>query len=209
MTAPQLKLASSLDTIWQESVYTRARLLAEAEVADLAPSFASFVTSSLEVLAEQRAHWEAELIAQAQVSGLDSALDFFCERIEKDALVALDMDRDNATFRRLFPQGLRAVTRLGLESQLQEVRSWPTTLSAAPLNLTTQAETLTDLITRGQAALSARADALAKTAIHRASRIEGLINDLNAARGSTYGELLKRASTLGLSKAWARSFFRS
>jgi hypothetical protein len=207
MTAPQIRLASALDTVWREAAYTRARLEAEPEVSDLAPTFARFATSAITISNEQRSHWEAELIAQAQISARNNTLDSMCTNIEKASLIALDMNREHKTFRQLFPEGLRAVTRLGLESQLKEVRPWPTVLAAEPLTLPDLSASLTDHITRGQAALDARTEALAKTAVHRAQRIEGLINDLNAARTSTYGELLKRATALGYTKAWARSFF--
>jgi hypothetical protein len=108
------------------------------------PTFAHFATSAITISNEQRSHWEAELIAQAQISARNNALDSLCANIEKASLIALDMNREHTTFRQLFPEGLRAVTRLGLESQIKEVRPWPTVLDSEPLTLTDLSTSLSD-----------------------------------------------------------------
>lgn len=206
MTTPKIKETSALDTVWREATFTHARLEAEALTRELSPPFEAFAQDALAIHNEQRTHWKAELLAQAQVVALSGATDAWCARLEKDALMAFDLDRANKTFRLLFPEGLARVTKRALASQLDVMRGWSAILESAPA-LAAHAPALAELLTRGDAALRARAEAETQTALHRLKRIEALIHTLNAARDAAYADLLKLAVTHGKPKGWARSFF--
>lgn len=210
MTVPMIRLDSSLELVWMESAYTRACTKVEPLAADLEPIFVGFVKRALEVATEQRNHWEDELILQASVHFLNINLDTHTSRIDKNLLSHVDMDRKSSEYQQIFSQAPSAIIKLGLASQLDVVRNWPTKLAAIEdSKLQENGKTLNSLVTEGDAAIQARADARARTAVHRVRRIEALINDLNAARQSAYGELLKRAAAHDKPKAWARAFFRS
>lgn len=210
MAVPTIQLASSLEVIWMESAYTRACTKAEPLAQDLEPIFIAFVKRTLEVGAEQRNHWEDDLIQQANIRFLNINLDSQTSSVDKHVLLRVDMNRKDSEYQQFFPQAPSAIIKLGLESQLDVVRGWPTKLDAIDdAQIQAHGKSLGQLIVQGDAAIQARADARARTAVHRVRRIEALIHDLNAARQSAYGELLKRAVANDKPKAWARAFFLS
>lgn len=208
MTIYTIPKDSSLDHVWTFLVYEEGRLLTHNDAADLAPDAGQLLARWAIVNEGQRAVWRTEILAQARVDGRDDKMD--------DTVIALDdellrsvPDRDSARYRRYFKQPRHEIVRLGLESEIEEVRTWPGSLKTEPepplqaLGVALEAD-----VAAGEDAVRQRQFALAATADHRVREVNGFIDEVNAARRTRYATLIQRADERGLPKSWPQRFFR-
>jgi hypothetical protein len=200
--------SDSLDTIWSQLVYTEARLLKDPRAKDLAPVITKMLDRWETVSAGQRTCWHHEIVAQAGVDYEDEQLDETVDDVDH-AIIHIDRDRESLRYRRYFPHGKAEIIRLGLETELDRVRTWPTQLggeSEKPLQkLGTRVAThLAD----GDAAVAERRDAVTATGTQRVREIVKLVEDVNGARRSLFGLLLQRGEEAKLDPSWAQGFFR-
>lgn len=199
----------ALDTVWEELVYTEARLSEDALAADLAPVFQELLAQLETARHGQREAWRREVVAQARVDAANAALDASTTRLGVRLLAAVEGQRESPRWRRYFKEGPSDVVKLALGRQVERVRGWPASLAAEPEeSVRALAAELTARIGAGDAALRSRAEAAAARADQRVREVLTLVDDVNAARMRTMGSLLQRAAERGLPRDWAESFFR-
>lgn len=204
-----LRETQSLDSIWEELVYTEARLAGDALTRDLVPIFTALLDRWDGVSAAQRAVWREEIRAQAGVDAANAGLDRSTGRLSARFLGVIDGKRTNPRYARYFPHGAYAVQKLALESQLKVVRAWSASLKKEPeAEVQSFAPTFEKHVEEGDAAVRARVDAAAKRTDQRVREIVTFIDDVNAARLRVLGRLLQRAEKNKLDQDWAEDFFR-
>lgn len=210
MTIRTIWQNASLDSIWEDLVFSESRMLHDLNAADLAPSMAELVERCEVVRGGQYASWRAEIVAQAGVAAADDELDDTVDTIDGAIQHAEGRDRSAPRYKRYFGVAPSAIIRLGLESEMGKVRSWPESLKSEPeKDLRKAGEALAKNVQAGDAALALRRKAAAERADHRVREIVRLIDDVNAARLSIYGTLVNRAAELKLAKDWPNRFFRT
>lgn len=198
-----------MESLRTELVYTEARLLKDKNAADLAPAFKALQERQAKVAEGQRAAWREETIAEAGVDYADDTLDDRTIEVSEALLTALKRDRTSPRYTRYFKTPPNAVVRLGLESQLEAVAVWPESLKGEAEDPVKEQGTLLEKdITDGRAAIAERNNAMAKRADHRVREIVRLVDDVNAARLSVYGQLVTRVEERKLPRTWPDRFFR-
>ena len=75
MALRTLLSTTALDSLWEEVVYTWARLKVEPAAADLPPVFEELATKIQSAWAGQRTSWQAALLGQATIDAADDRLD--------------------------------------------------------------------------------------------------------------------------------------
>lgn len=204
-----LQLSESLDSLWEELVYTEARLLGDPLTKDLAPAYGALLERLESVRGAQRKSWRDEISAQAAVDAANTALDAATVSFGAKLLAAMNGDRQSPRWKRYFPDTVSAVTRLALGKQVERVRSWPASLAGeAEPELKGFAPRFEQLLADGDAALRARVESAARRADQRVREVATLVDDANAARLTTMGRLLQRGVKNALPKDWAEGFFR-
>jgi hypothetical protein len=149
------------------------------------------------------------LVAEAKVENADAALDSATATLNTTLLHLENQKRDSARFKLYFRDAPNMVIRLGLASQLDVVKGWPTALGGeTDASLQSLAAGFTTVIAAGTAAIEARAQAVLATATHRAREIVPFVDDLNAARQSLFGELTRLAAGKR-PRGWPERFFRA
>lgn len=209
MAMRTLSADESVDTIWEELVYTEARLRGDPRTSDLAAP----VTEQLERLDGVRRGlwgvWRAEVLAQAAVDSADDDLDDSVDGLGKELLTTVGHDRKHPRFTRYFSQSPSMVIRKGLQAELEQVRGWPASLATeAEAPLQQRGHDLEGRITQGDAAIAQRLQAANARADYRVRQLYTFIDDVNAVRRSLYGELTKRAVEKKLAKDWPERFFK-
>lgn len=210
MTSPIVTIQhdDSLDSVWQELVYSEARCLKDVNAKDLAPHFTVLIERCEAVRGGQLKAWRAEIVAQAGVDAADDALDDDVEDLHTD-LVHIERNVRTARYKMYFPRPKGEIVRLGLESELGKVRTWPAALQAEPEKvLQDHGAKLAIDIEAGDVAIKGRQTSAGERALHRVKEIVTLIDDVNAMRRSVYGTLVTRASELKLGLDWPTRFFR-
>jgi hypothetical protein len=208
MTINTIRYEDSLDTLWSTLVYEEARLLQDKNASDLAPEAGALVERWAAVDAGQRSAWRAEIVAQAGIDAGDDALDDTVDEIDNE-LLRVVRDRDAARRKRYFKKNRHEIVRLGLESELQEVRAWPASLKTEPEPaLQALGARLEGDIALGDTAVAERQRAAASTADHRVREIVRFVDDINASRRARYGLLIQRAEQRGLPPDWPGRFFK-
>ena len=209
MAIHQIGYREALDVVWEELVYTEARLLADAQASDLAPAFAELIDRVQALKASQQTSWRAEIKAQAAVDAADDQLDDVVRGFAGSLLFVLGNDRTQTRFKRYFSDNPTAIIKLGLEAELGKVRSWPVSIGGEP-EAPVQAfgEQLQAAITAGDAALGQRTTAAGARADARARSIHTFVDDVNAARQSLYGTLTTRVGPNKLPRDWPERFFK-
>jgi hypothetical protein len=208
MSINTIQYSDSLEFIWTVLTWEEARLLKDKNAADLAPEVGELLERLDALNAGQRKAWRAELIAQAGVDAGDDDIDDVVDDVDNE-LLRTDRDRDAPRYKRYFKKPRHAIVRLGLESELEEVRTWPESLKTEPEKaLKKLAVRLQEAIEAGDAAVKERQRAAAKTSDHRVREIVRFIDDVNAARRTHYGVLIQRAEELKLGADWPGRFFR-
>ncbi|MDO9021813.1 MAG: hypothetical protein Q8S73_45575 [Deltaproteobacteria bacterium] len=199
----------SLDSVWEEAVYTEARLLGDSRAENLAPAFAEIIARIEATRAGQYASWRREIAAQARVDAVNADLDAATTGFGHRLFTVLQGSRTDARWRSYFKGPVSRLVKLGLASQLEKSRTWPTAIRGEPdAELHPFAAQFERHIADGDAAVEARGTAAAQRAQHRVREIVAVIDDLNGLRVSTLGRLLQRATKNKLSTDWAEGFFR-
>ena len=198
-----------LDAIYDELLYTSARLLKNKYTKDLAQSLAASQKRWEKVAAGQRAAWRAEIEAQAGVDEENDDLDDTVGDISNSLLHHENQQRTSPRYKHYFKRRASEVIGLALESELVEVRPWPQSLQTEPeADLQALGKQLAANLATGDAAVTERTTAIANTAQHRLREINVFIDDANAARQTLLGALITRAAQKKLSPKWPERFFR-
>lgn len=203
-----LRSTESLDGLWEELVYTEARLLAAGHKPQ--GTATSKALKRLEALQTgQRAAWRREIVAQATVDVVDDALDDEVETLGRNLLHLEAGNRKTARFKQYFKSAVSTVVRLGLESELPVVRGFISQLAKEPEKvLKDHGKVFNALAKKGDEAVAERRDAAIERAAHRAREILTFIDDLNASRTTIHAELTLHATTSALPRDYADRFFR-
>ncbi len=209
--APRLiNYDDSIDYIWEEAVYTEARLLADTRAADLAPRMAAILTTIGVVRAGQYDVWRAEIVAQASVDAADEHLDETVESTGKALDRAVDDDHEDPRWKRYVGTStIKKIKAQGLETEVKTVGTWAASLATEPEKaLQKQAPLMSDALTRGDAAIKERASAAGRRRDFMARDKAKLVDTLNNVRLDLHADLTKRVAANGLERAWADGFFR-
>lgn len=202
-----LRNSDSLDSYWEELVYTEARLLAAGHTSH-ATAIAKRIKALDALQAAQKGHWRREIVAQAHVDAVDDDLDDRVEGVARE-LTYLDKGRKTSRFRQYFKGTVSAIVRLGLESQLGVVRPFVAMLAKEPEKaLKDHGKALSGIVKNGDKAVEERASAATDRAAHRARQILSFVDDLNAARLTLHAELTIHAAKEKLPRDYADRFFR-
>jgi hypothetical protein len=209
MTVRKLHYHDSLDTIWNELVYTRARLEADPDARELGIPLQDIVGRLYALKQNQYKTWEGEVMAQAKVDAVDYALDMtvYDFGYTMDRLVKSN-HKDPRWTRYFGTDTVGTIRRQGLQSEITRITNWVDSLKTETdpelKNLGTRFETIVNnarnVLTDREKAITARAD-------YRARDIMTFIDDINAMRLSIYGELTTRTNTTGHHRGWADEFF--
>lgn len=204
-----IQYGESLDAVWEELVYTEARLLGDALTHDLASDFTELLATVESVRSGQYKVWRDEIVAQAGVDQVNSVLDRTTTSFGAKLLAAVNGDRKNPRWRRYFSDTVSAIVRLALGKQIERTRAWPVSLKGETEDeLRAFAPKFAKHIEDGDKALQARVEASARRADHRVRDIVTLIDDANALRTRALGRLLQRSVKADLPRDWAEGFFR-
>ncbi len=210
MTVRKIDRDESLDYVWEELVYTDARLRMDTNAEDLAPQFEAMLKRWAKVDAGQRTVWRGEILAQAAVDAQNDTLDDTTDDVADALFAAEDKDRTSPRFRRYF--GARRpseVIKMGLESQLEIVKPWVQPLKTEPEHdLQQLGARLEGNVETGTAAVNGRMTAAGNSANFRVRERIRFVEDVNALRESVYGILMQRAADKKLGKTWPDRFFR-
>ena len=199
----------SLDSTWADLTFTEARLLGDTNAKELAPPFTELRQRVESVRSRQLDTWRDEVFAQAAVTAADYALDDWVRDLDLALKHIVEGDTESPRYRRYFTTAPSSFIRMGLESELLRVRSWPDSLSSeSEAELKELGARLRTLVTQGDAALDGRRAAGAKRSDHRVRSIASLIDDINNARLSLYGSLASKAAELRLPRNWPDRFFQ-
>lgn len=204
---------ASLDAVWTELVYTEARLLKSRDAEDLRPAIAELLARLDRVRTGQYAVWRAEIVAEAGVAAADDDIDDDVTGIDRKLQAEIpgkaSERRKSPRYKRYFREAPSATIRLGLQSELGKVATWPASLRTEPeTSLQEAGVALEGHVTAGHAALTERTNAFGATADHRVREIVTLVDDVNGARRSIFGVLVQRATERGLPPDWPHRFFR-
>ncbi len=209
MAPKNLYPSASLDTISSELIYTQARLASDPNAEDLAPTIDPLLSEVTETGAGQQSTWIAETRAQAQCDFLNAQLDDLVVEFA-DTLLFTVKDRTSTRVTHYLRQAPYAIVRLGLASELEVVREWPESLkNETDEALKAFAPKFTDMIAKGDAAVSALGKAENARSEFRMRSIELLVEKLNGERMKLHTQLAGRANEKNLGKYWADGFFKS
>jgi len=203
-----LRHSDSLDSHWEDAVYSYARFVASEHKAQ-ATATAKMIKQIEAVQAGQRAAWRREIVAQATVDTVDDALDDQVEGLSRELLHLEAGNRKAARYKQYFKNAVSLIVRLGLESQIPVVRTMTAMLAQEPeKGLKDRARSLGGILKKGDEAVNERRDAAAARAAHRAREILSLVDDFNALRTSQHAELTIEATKAKLPRDYADRFFR-
>jgi len=207
-----LRTSDSFDTLWEEIVYTEAKLLGDRspEATKLAKSFSDILKRWAKVRDDRYGHWRIEVVADAGVDTADQNLDEATSGVD-DALQHATGGTANARYKRYFKVALSLITKLGLQSQLLKLAGWAESLASEPEKEVRDAgKQLAACMKAGDEAITARTKAIGGRADHFARELTSFVDDVNALREGTFGQLIaigqkrkKRSPS-----AWAARFFR-
>lgn len=199
----------SIESYWEELVYTEARLAGDAQAQPYAPAFKDLLVRLGTVRDGQLAAWQEEVSAQAAVAATDDRLDDWVRALAKALLRAVRDDLKSPRYLRYFASSPSSIIRLGLETEIARVRGWTESLAGEPeKELQDLAAELRGIVTQADQVIERRRQAAASRSDHRVRVITSLIDDINSARLSLYGSLTKQAADQGLPRDWPDRFFR-
>ena len=198
-----------LDSIWDELVFTEARLLGDEQAKGFAPTITGLLARLEQVSGGQLNLRRESVTAQAQVDAVDDQLDDWVHALDTALWTIVDQDHKSPRYRRYFSDSPSSIIRLGLESELARVRPWAISLATEPeVALQQLGAQLKTIAADGDAALARRTQATTSRTDHRVRSITTLIDDINGARLSLFGALLQKATELHLPSDWPNRFFR-
>ncbi len=210
MGARTIGYGESLDNIWEELVYTEARLMLDPNAEDLAKEFTAMLARWAKVDAGQRAVWRGEIIAQVRVDAENDTLDDTTDDIGDAVYQAEDKDRTSTRYRRYFGSRRPSeIIKMGLESQLGVVRPWVEALKTEPeKELHALGTRLEGNVETGTVAVEGRMKAATDSTNFRVRERMRFVDDVNGLRDSVHGILAQRAVKKKLGKSWPDRFFR-
>ena len=209
MSVRIIRDTESLDSIWDELVFTEARLLGDEQAKSFAPTITDLLTRLEQVSGGQLGLRRESVTAQAQVDAVDDQLDDWVRALDIALWTIVNQDAKSPRYRRYFSDSPSSIIRLGLESELGRVRPWADSLVTEPeVALQQLGAQLKKIATDGDAALQRRTSAATSRTDHRVRTITTLIDDINGARLSLYGALVQKAADLHLPPDWPNRFFR-
>lgn len=205
---PLLRTTDSLESHWEELVYTEARLLA-GDHKNLAAQTSKSIKRLEEIQRGQLLGWRREIIAQAHVDAVDDSLDDSVIDFGRDLLHLEGGNRKSARFKMYFKSAVSSIVRLGLESQIPVVRTMTTSLQSEPEKvLKDYAKKLIGILKKGDAVIEERREAAGARAAHRAREILSFVDDINAERTAQAAELSLYATKNALPRDYPERFFR-
>jgi hypothetical protein len=209
--APRLiDYSDSLDVIWEEGVYTEARLTSDPHTQALAPRFAAFLTALDAVRTGQYGAWRAEVVAQAAVDTADDGLDDAVKGAGKALDAAVDENHDDPRWKRYVGKSTpKKIAAMGLDAELKVVQSWPESLKTEPEKaLRAHAAPLAEAVAQGTAAVAQREQAQARRRDFMARDKAKLVDAFNDLRLDAHADLTKMVVPHKLDRAWPDRFFR-
>jgi hypothetical protein len=200
----------SLDAVWEELTYTEARLLEEEVAKDLAIQLPGLRERLIEVQRRQRDARQRERIAQFAVDATETLLGKVVRAVEKELLRLCGGNRQHPRFLRYMAQISGLPLRLGLESEIERLRSWTELLAKEPeSSLKEHGARLVDALIEAIEVLEERQRAAFQAADRRVREVVRIIDDFNAARRSLFLLLAERAIEHRLPADWPEQFFRA
>ena len=199
----------SLQTFWDDVVYTEAALLADDETAALAAALTEHLADHERVAKIDRDSRRATLQAGARANVADGGVDEGIRDLHNDTLHDVQQDRSERRYATLFPQPLNRMIRHALARQLEGATEIVERLG---LSLFTEAfrdrhrGSLGALIERGRAALASRRTAALQRTEARLE-IQAWKEETNALRLGIYSQLLSIAAQQRHNRRWAEQFF--
>jgi hypothetical protein len=199
----------SLDTVWNELVYTRARLEADNDARDLAPPFQDVIGRLFTVKQTQYRMWEGEVVAHARVDHVDYFLDETINTFATTLDRIVRNDHRNPRWTRYFGTDTPGtIRRMGLQSEIRRIPNWVDSLKTeTEADLKQLGTTFEHIVNDARDALTARDKAVAARADYRAREIMTFVDDVNAYRMSIYGDLVTRATENKHHRGWPDEFF--
>lgn len=199
----------SLDSIWDELVFTEARLLGDEQAKTFAPTITDLLARVEQVSGGQMGLRRESVTAQAQVDAVDDQLDDWVRALDVTLWTIVNQDTKSPRYRRYFSDSPSSIIRLGLENELARVRPWADSLATEPeVALQELGAQLKRIAADGATALTRRTLAATSRTDHRVRSITTLIDDINGARLSLFGALLQKAMEQHLPSDWPNRFFR-
>ena len=209
MAIGMLQDTLSLDTYWEELVFTEARLSGDEQASEFAPAFKDLIGRLGTVRDGQFVVWHEEVSAQAAVSAADDHLDDFIRALARTLLRVVNDEIKSPRYLRYFTVTPSSLVRLGLESEVARVRGWVDSLGSEPeKELQDLGARLRVLVEQGDQVLERRRKAAAARSDHRVRAIAPFIDEINRARLALYGSLTQKAAENHLARDWADRFFR-
>jgi hypothetical protein len=208
----------AMQSYWEETATTHAILLVHPLTKVLAQPWTLLLEEINECSQNQRTCWLQELTARASCSQTNYRLGLLVEEFQNAKVNELraknkgwkDKEAHSSPEFVLYFGTLRPfeLIRLGLESQLSIIESWPHKISLeTSAELQSYGAKFQWLLEEGKQAAKTRSEARAKTALHRLKEIHSLVGKLNKQRLATYTELLQLAQQQGEVKSWPGTFF--
>lgn len=208
MSIRVIRGTESLDSVWEELVFTEARLLGDVNAQGFAPTVAALLTRLEQVRGGQLSAWREEVTAEAGVAAQDYRLDNWVRGFDLALLSAVE-NTQSPRYKRYFKAQPSRIIRLGLASELSRVRSWVESLTTEPEAMLKEMGTqLKSIVADSDEALERRRRAATTRADHRVREITSLLEDVNGARASLYGALMQKATEVHLPRDWPNQFFR-
>jgi hypothetical protein len=210
VAVPKYSYDDSLDRIADDLTFSHARTLADPAARDLAPPFETFIARVEAFHFDQRALWRTQTRAEAVVAYQDSQLDDLVQVFAKTLELTLGQGyKANPRWKHYFPVAPNVIIRMSLKTELEKIATWPADLQAesAPA-IKAFSQKFTEVMASGKAAVEANSAAVNATGLHRLNTIVPMIDDINAARNSVYGQLTQRAAEQHFPDKWADRFFR-
>jgi hypothetical protein len=208
MAIRTLSRDDSLSTLWEDLVYTEARLLNDPEAKDLAEPITSLIARVEAARTGQRSARRAEIIAQSAIDAADDRLDDLVAQVAQELLYLCGQNREDPRFKRYFPRPPSLLIKQGLQNEVESIRTWTPSLKSEPeASLQALGEQLEALLADARSALESRHEAAAHRMNHRIREIYALVDDINATRRSIYGILVQRGSEKKKPRDWPNRFF--
>jgi hypothetical protein len=198
-----------LDAVWDEMVFTESRLKGDERTKELAPVATTAIGQIDETRTGLLGVRRNEVAAHAAVSAADNQLDDWICDFDRSLINAVRGDKESAGYRRYFKNARWTYVRMGLESELSEVRGWVASLATEPDQvLKDHGVRLAALVVAGDAVLEQRRAAISARSDFRVRKVIPLVSQMNAARGTLYGALVTKAAQAGLPSDWPNRFFK-
>lgn len=207
-----IALTTSMSHLRDELIYTEARLMAEPLTADLAKGISQLIDNVEKIAAGQETLWRKEEAAQALSDACDDLLDDFVFSLEDHLKYTLRKEhnvRESARFTLYFKKSPREIRRLGLRSQLPEMKTWANTLKGEnEQTLKDLATELDTLIQKGDKTITQMDTLAAERNAYRTRTIEPLIEEINSARTKLFATLIQRADANQKPRDYQERFFK-